>query len=311
MNRRRVRNAAIALAPTFATAGIHYLRSRFGPQMPKRSRSYTNGSTRPRKRGRIVPDSLIRKVIRSRKPARRRRMRRPRIGRSVRVGLNQMPRMFVKMQNCFHKSVSATATNYQGLALSLDMLNLQDPDSGTASLPFAQNFKEYALLYEKYKVHGVKVTAYFNGLTNNENDKFISTFYAEPPALDGSTPSDPYTLGSLNNVSSFLQQRGIRKKTILGSGANKSLSNTIHNGGYWSAKRIMTQGLDTYESAGVVNSDGTAAADPEAKPTIYHKIVCPVDGWATSDTYVVRYKVTFYVEWFSRRRFLEDTRTEP
>lgn len=245
----------------------------------------------------------------------RRRQRRYGIGRSVGMGVQQAPRVFCKMVNVVPVGGTFAFGTNSGFSTNFsawNMIKLRDPNVATASEPFAAAFVDYSGLYERYLVHGVKVECIFTlAAVNDQDEAFFSCAYAMPPPLDGSAPADPYTVNSLNTAVSFLQEKGIRKQLI--GGTNYGQKTLTHDFGYFSIKRLFQDILmDGVDASGEVDATGAAVDDPALQPRIYHKLVSVKHNGLDADIPIEAfYRLTYYVEWFNRRRQLAPVRTEP
>lgn len=230
----------------------------------------------------------------------------------VRLGLNQPVRAIVKHTNVISVATSNQTGAFSRLIKTFLPLKLSDFDTTVETGRYPMNYTDYARMFNNYRVHGFKITAYFSDMDNDTNDQFISCFYSVPGINDGTQPSDPYSVTSLSSTNAFLQEKGIRKHLIVGNGANNSARRTIHSSGYWDMKRIQSDlQTDAHISEGEVNADGTDKDEPFLKPLIIHKtIASPHAGWAATHGFSVRYHITAYVEWFNRRRIFEGERTE-
>lgn len=277
----------------------------------KRGRSTGYGGTSKRRRtGWESKRSQRRRLARGKK---RYSKRLAPLYRAPRLGLGQPARIFVKHTNVMSISASNGLNAFSGTQCTFFPLNLRDIEfSRTASRPFPENSPDYARMYTNYRVHGVKIKAFFADLDVNANRAFISCFYSVPGPNDGSTPADPFTINTALTADKFLQIKQIRKHRIVGTGVNNDASMTTHHAGYWAMKRIQSDTtMDAHVAEGEVDATMGAINDPELRPIIIHKTIAQdIGGWPAAKAYTIRYKITFYVEWFARRRSLEDTRTE-
>ncbi len=230
----------------------------------------------------------------------------------VRMGLNQPVRMFVTHTNVLSTTVSNTSGQFSTLVKFFLPLRLRDFDAAVANERYPMNYTDYARMFSNYRVHGIKITAYFGDMDNDSNDQFVSTYYSVPGPNDGTQPSDPYSVLSADTVNAIMQEKGLRKQLVIGNGANNKPGMTVHNSGYWSMKRIQSDLThDAHISEGEVAVDGSAVSDPELKPLIIHKLIAmPNAGFGATHNFSIRYKITAYVEWFARRRVFEGVRTE-
>ncbi len=245
-------------------------------------------------------------------------MRRRRVGRRnapmlrpVKMGAQQPVRLFAKHTLMYSNSTTPTAATFQ--APLAEFFPLEGNDvigngiAGTRNFP--SNWVAYASIYNTVRIHGIKITAYFIDVPVQNEAETTSCFYSVPGPNDGIKDVDPYAVTTLLLQDNFMQQKGVRKHKILGDGTQKSSRTVVHNSGYWSIKRIQSElSLDNHVAELEVNADGTAAKLPTLVPYIIHKIV-PANqgGFVTNAGYEVRYKVTLYADWFSRRRSFDNS----
>lgn len=282
------------------------------PYGRKRSRSAVvySRATKRRRLSRTVATAKARGVL-------RRYTRRWRARKQIRslvprrMGFAQPPRIMVKMQNVLTDSALVAVGSWQVNTHQFLPLRLRDPEITVQNQQYAANFLDYSRMYSTYRVHGFKVKVQILDWNNNGNDGFYSCFYTYPGPTDQATPGDPYTLTSAMDVNGFLQERGIRRKFLIGTGAQKATT-LWHDAGYWSIKKIQGErNLDPNEYEGTVDASGGVDADPLRKPILHHKMVTAnTAGFRDAITPQVRYFITFYVEWYGRRRAIEGVRSE-
>ncbi len=280
---------------------------RIGYGGTKRRRS--NGGGRPLKRRRIVARPR-RRVARGRRyGARNAPMYRP-----VRMGAQQPVRMFAKHLLSFSNTTTVTGGAFSQTLNEIFPLQGNDvigaAVAGTRNFP--SNWVAYASIYQTVRIHGIKITAYFQDLPTQPEAGVVSTFYSVPGPNDQSKETDPYSVTSLLLQDNILQQKGVRKNQVLGDGTGKGTKVMVHNSGYWSVKRIQSEiTLDNHTAELEVNADGTALKDPELVPYIVHKIIPNRQaGFNAANVYQVRYVVTLYADWFSRRRSFDNSFTQ-
>lgn len=219
---------------------------------------------------------------------------------------SQPEKIMVKMKNCLVATGTTSMGAFSVICGQFLPLRLRDPQQNVANQCFPENFVAYAGIYEKYIVHGVNITCHVISNTANENDSFYSVYQGVP---DGDTPFAP---SSLITVNSMLQEKDMRRKFIIGTGEGSSPSTQFHSSGYYDMKYLMADNKPNYTSwEGEVTATGTAVSDPVQQPQIFHTIHSPqFSGFPDAESIVFRYWITFYVEWFSRRRAIELTRDE-
>ena len=233
--------------------------------------------------------------------------------RPLKMGFQQPVRMFCKHSLGIQLSIPVTQNGFSATAAKFFPLQGNDVMTGTAGTrPFPSNWEAYAKIYEKVRIHGIKITAVIDDMTNNSNASFTSNFYSLPGPNSGGEPADPYVVTTAVTVSQFNQLKGIRKNRMIGSGTNSSKRLGMHNGGYWSVKRIQAEtSIDGHVAELILNADGTSQHDPEIKPKIIHKLVSNlVGGFGATDSYSCHYKITLYADWYARRRVFDGTFTE-
>ncbi len=263
------------------------------------------------KRRRVTPRPLYRR-IKKRTGYRKRRV--APLYRPVKVGHGQPVTILAKHTfNTVQAAAILAGVHEVNAAIFSPMQgnNVLNGTAGTRAYPM--NWTDYSRMYSNVRVHGIKITAYFDDLDAGANDCFTSCWYSLPGPKDGSTPSavDPYGVTTDLQASLFLQEKQIRKKKFIGSGANKPNGNT-HASGYWSVKRIQSElALDANVTELVVNSDGSAADSPDVIPQVVHKLLATRSGGVgTNVAFSIRYQVTLYCQWYARRRVFETSFTE-
>lgn len=275
--------------------------------MPKRKRS--NGIARAYRR---VKRRKFQRSMRSR-AARASRQ----IGRPIRFGfipnrIRTIHKNVVDLNIGFTTIGDFTNNVITNTTIHLHPNVLRDPDAVVTSQIFPRNFVEMASLYGRYRVNGVKISLYYSGLTNNENDKFLSCCYTGSHKDN----TDPYlnTITDLQAASGFLQEPRIRKKMIAGSGTTGQNRDAWHKLGYFSMTQLegtRRVHMDDTDYSGSVTSAGGLGTDPAKKPNIFVRILSPRQaGAASARAYTVKAFITFYVEWFDKREVLSTTRAE-
>lgn len=286
--------------------------------MVKRRLSHV-GSGRFAKRRRTISGSTIARRARARSVLRRfvRRRRKSRQDLALiprMLGVAQPAKIMVKMKNVITNAGTEVAGGWESILNVISLNRLRDPETATANQTFPDNFVNYARMYEKYRVHGLKIACQFLNLDNNANNGMYSCFYAVPAVNNTTEPTDPMTIASVTDANALLQERSIRRKFIAGSGfASEGRWAAFHKGGYFSVKRTQgTRALSADEYEGSVTAAGAAVTDPLRRPVIIHKLMSAnTTGFKNGgEVRQVRYFLTYYVEWYGRRREFEGIRTE-
>lgn len=287
----------------------------------KRSRSL-RVYTRSKKRRRISYGAKSTFTGRRRKYSAAKQMLRRKLRRSYNklvvprpMGLVRPARIMVKLPNVISDTLSFTVAGnaWSSDAVTLLPLRLRDIDSTVQTQPYPAEFVDWARLYSKYRVHGVKIYCQMSNVGGiADNKSFYSLTYAVPGNRTGATPSDPYTVADVNDVNAILQERHEVRKVYVNSSSEFQRGGARHNLGYWSIKKIQAENdIDPSQYEGAVNESGASVNDPAIKPIIIHKLVAAdVNGMASDLTVEVRYFITFYVEMYGHRRDLSTTQGE-
>ncbi len=274
-------------------------------------RRVNGGSGRPFKRRRVGFAGTKRRAY-----VRRRRVgyRNAPMLRPVKMGAQQPVRMFAKHLLTYSNTTTVTVGAFSQSLTEFFPLEGNDViGSGIAGTRnFPSNWVAYASIYNTVRIHGIKITAYFQDLPVQNENEVTSCFYSVPGPNDGVKDVDPYAVTTLLLEDNMLQQKGIRKHKVLGAGDTNRVKVAIHNSGYWSIKRIQSElSLDNHVAELEVAPDGTAVKLPELFPYIIHKILpAKQGGFGTASVYQVRYVVTLYADWFSRRRSFDNSFTQ-
>lgn len=274
--------------------------------MPKRKRTYANGrSIKRRRKGTTGRPPVVRKLRTGIA-----RNNRALVARPVSFGNLQPTRVRTRHVNYLSSSVLLDdAQPFWADAESFQINVLRDPQVATENQVYPENFVNMARMYEKYLVHGVKITCYFNGQSNNENDRFISIFYSS----DSGTVS--YGPGTTVGVNAVLQEKGIRRWKLYDA-SHYTPGHNVQKAGTWGCARASKDPnyyTERAQYAGEVAADGTVVADPVKKVYVHHQILSPQNGGFVGggdQTLFIRYKLEFDVEWYDRRLVVEATRTE-
>lgn len=227
--------------------------------------------------------------------------------RPVSFGNLQPPRVRCRHVNYITLSTTLSTTQpFYKLVESFGINRLRDPQITTQPQVYPENFVAMAGLYQKYLVHGCTITAYFNGLSNNDNDRFISIFIPSDSAGGYYTPPD--ALG----VNAALQEKRVRRRKMMDA-SSYTKGHTIHFGGTFACARTRKdpnyyRDRDEYE--GSVNANGTVVADPVRTVWVHHEVLSPQNGGFVAggnQVLYMRYKLDFDVEWYDRRQNFEPT----
>lgn len=241
-----------------------------------------------------------------RKANRRRGKRNAPMYRPVRMGRQQPVRMFAKHIVVINQTCQINAGDFsQRVATFFPTQGNNVLRGVTGQRMYPANWEAYAAIYGTVRIHGIKIDAYLMNTSANANGGFISTFYSQPGPNGAAEASDPYVVANAITQQAFLQEKGIRKNRVLGTGTQKSSRNNVHKSGYWSVKRIQSENdLAAHETELEVNADGSSLSDPELKMAIFHKLVPEmVTGSASTENLIgVRYVITLYADWSARRR---------
>lgn len=230
----------------------------------------------------------------------------------VRMGLQQPVRMFAKHINIVHAQYTPTQGTFQSTVATFFPLSGDNILNGTLGQRVRPaNWTTYSNIYSTVRIHGVKIDAYFTDLAPQNEGETISTFYSLAGPNDKTVAADPYNITTVLGIDNMLQQKGMRKNRMLGDGTGKTSRTAIHRSGYWSIKRIQSElSLDNDIAELEVNADGSVATPPDLNPQIIHKIVpARQAGFSNTNPVDVRYVVTLYCDWFSRRRAFDPTFT--
>lgn len=228
------------------------------------------------------------------------------------LGLNQPARVMVKHKNCISTKYTNTNLLFSTTIFVLQPNRLRDIVEASLNGPFPDNFVTMARIFKKYRVHAVKIHLQLDKLDINNSQTQYLVSYTTPALTAGPVSTDPFVVDNVDKVNAFFQERGIRKKYISGNEATSFAGQTRFNVGYFSIKRIQGERhLDPTDFEGEVSSVGAEISAPKHLPRIYIKAVSPNhDGWsATQSNITVRLFITFYTEWYARRREFEGTRT--
>ena len=272
-----------------------------------------------RKRARSMPMRRSR-VYRARRSTRRsygkrrtfRRKGARAIPRPLKWGSQQPAQVFVKHTLIHRHSVTHVAGTHQLLAASIKPLQGNDIfiDELSGTRVFPNLWVNFADKYRSVRVHGISIKVHFSELSANANEGFVSTFYTAAGPKAGTSPSDPYDVNTQIKVSQFHQEKGLRKKLLLGPYTNGSTNKPVHNAGYFNVKRIQSdESLDTHIAELEVNTNGSAADSPDLSPIIFHKHIPVAFGGLGTETLTETYRITLYCTWFNRRRVFEPTFT--
>lgn len=228
----------------------------------------------------------------------------------VSFGNLQPPRVRCRHVNYISKEVIlSTAQPFYKIATSFAINRLRDPETDVASQVFPENFVAMAAMYKKYLVHGCQITCYYNGMSNNDNDRFISVFIPSDSASGFYVPLNEI------QVNAMLQEKRMRRRKMYDA-SHYTPGGNVHDGGTFACARTVKDPNYYVERAiyeGAVNADGSVFSDPTKTVFVHHEIVSPQSGGFVAggnQTLYLRYKLVFDVEWFDRRQVFEPTRTE-
>jgi len=256
---------------------------------------------------------VVRRAAKRRKVASGTRLAMPR-----KLGMLQPQRILVKLRQGITDTHTVTTGQFAyttPLAVGSQQgksflpLLLRDVNPVVADENFPEEFVNYMRLYTNYIVRGVKITAHLFQPVQNQDDNFYSCFYAVPALQQNTTPSDPYNLLSAKAVEELLIKKALRKKWVIGTGADNAVRNKFHSV-YYGIERIQQMNMNTNreEFSGSATTAGASFEDPMYRPLIIHKLIPGAPGGAPNGNVVsVRYTLTFYVEFFNRRRDIQLT----
>lgn len=210
----------------------------------------------------------------------------------------------------FTATVAGEYTTDQGLAIPTEVwlyLNrLRDPDVPTRGQPYPENFIRMAQRYRSYRVTGVKITAHFEGVTNNENDKVIVIAYDMPSHEANASSADPLMnqINSASTVGAILQKPNIRRHSLISTGQLGG-PHPVWKMGYFRLSQLEHQrraDMDDNDYSGSVFPNGSVDLDPLKSVGLRFRIVSARSaGFSGGDVIIMRLSMMFDVEWFNRR----------
>lgn len=184
----------------------------------------------------------------------------------------------------------------------------KDPDLQPRSQPLPTNVRRMYAMYKKSRVYGAKITVYFEGVSNNENDKFLAVCYRQPS--NEQNPDDDPLAGyytSATAVGHALQSTDfISKRLIQGTGQiGQSAGQHVWNIGYVSCSKLEMESLGNMEDedySGEWQADGTYTVPDKLVGLRFRLLSLRSSGFVDTTQIIMRVKIRMYAQWWDRRQ---------